>query len=80
MKYDLRRLGTRHAATTKMTVTLPDADIELLAEMAADQAATMTAALARSIRTTSFLEKARKRGATVILQEADGRQARVVFT
>ncbi|BCN44705.1 hypothetical protein [Prescottella equi] len=80
MKYDLRRLGTRRAATTKLTVTLPDADIELLAEMAADQATTMTAALARSIRTTSFIGQALNRGATVILQEEDGTRRRVVFT
>lgn len=75
-----RKRGTRHAGTTKMAVELPDTDIELLAEMAADQATTMTAALARSIRTTSFIEKARNRGATVILQEGDGTQRRVVFT
>ncbi|MGF7123083.1 hypothetical protein AB4Z09_19460 [Rhodococcus sp. TAF43] len=40
-----------------MTVELPDTDVELLVEMAEHQASTMTAALARSIRMTSFVEK-----------------------
>ncbi|WP_337109881.1 hypothetical protein [Prescottella equi] len=62
-----------------MTVTLPDSDIVLLAEMAEDHDSTLTAALARSIRMTAFIEKARKRGATVILQEEDDTQRQVVF-
>ncbi|WP_430332738.1 hypothetical protein [Rhodococcus sp. ACT016] len=66
--------------TTPMTVEVPDDAIELLAEMADEQASTMTATLARSIRITLFIERARKRGATVILQEVDGTRRQVVFT
>lgn len=68
------------AATTKMTVQLPNDDIEKLEEIAEKNSSTKTAALARSIRTTSFIEKAIKRGATLILQEEDGTQREVVFT
>ena len=68
------------AETTKITVQLPNADIDMLEEIAEGQATTKTAALARSIRMMSFIEKARRRGATVILREADGTQREVVFT
>ncbi|RDI28094.1 hypothetical protein DEU38_10766 [Rhodococcus sp. AG1013] len=57
MRWSRRRTHRGPLRTTKMTVELPDTDVELLVEMAEHQASTMTAALARSIRMTSFVEK-----------------------
>lgn len=64
---------------SKVTVNLPDVDVEKLGKIAKRHRSNRTTALVRAIRTTAYIEEEAEKGSKFIVRDPDGSEREVVF-